>query len=133
MNPTTPVLDLSSVVAALASFGGVAGILSMLRILFLDRLIQSMDAASQNVVLRAVNVALNFGAILLLSLAFGQTFGWPLVYSSILATVGAATASHFVYSGTKALTRAQYSSYNIPAVNTAKVEASVPVPAPTAE
>src|SRR5262245_6848347 len=68
MNLNVPVLDLSGVIAMLAAMGGVMGLLSMLRLLFLDRLLSGLNGAQQNIVLRAVLVALNFGAIVGLAL-----------------------------------------------------------------
>jgi hypothetical protein len=91
MDLHTPVVDLSSVVAALMSTGGVSGLLSVVRILFLDRLLSRFDSDSQDILLRAAVIALNFAAVLLLSLAFGMPFGWPLLLSAVVAAGGIAT------------------------------------------
>lgn len=106
MNLGTPVLDLSSVLAALSSFGGVSGALTVLRQLFLDKLIGGLDSSQQNIVLRGVNVLLNFAAILGLSVfAFHMPLSGDLLTSTAVVVIGlAAPASHYLFVSTKAHT-----------------------------
>lgn len=104
MNLGTPVLDLSNVVAMLSSFGIVTGVISGARILFLDDWLSRLSAPKQNVWLIIVNVLANFLLILGFSvLLFGVPFGPDLLRGSVLATLGAATGSHFSYNGVKSL------------------------------
>jgi hypothetical protein len=123
MNLNVPVLDLSGVISMLAAIGSVTGLLAVLRILFLDRLLSGLDSAQQNILLRAVLILLNFGAILGLAVLLGALFDRTLVTSVILATLGASAGSHLVFTGVKATVAAQ----GIPAP--AKVEAPVVAPA----
>lgn len=124
MNLNVPVLDLSGVIAMLAAMGGVTGLLAMLRLLFLDRLIQSLDSSQQNIVLRTVLVVLNFGAIIGLAVLMGATFDRSLITSAVLATLGASAGAHLVFTGVK--------STVIPSGFTAGAKVEAPVaPDPT--
>ena len=55
-------IDLSGVVAIVASSGAVSAILQWLRDIGLDRLTQAMPDTQRNALLRALLIVLNFGA-----------------------------------------------------------------------
>jgi len=90
-------IDLSGVVAIVASSGAVAAILQWLRDVGLDRLTQAMPDAQRNAVLRALLVVLNFGAILGLALIMGNAMSGALLLSAGLTAFLGAAGSHVLY------------------------------------
>jgi hypothetical protein len=83
-----------------AASGRISGS-AVLRILFLDWLLSKLDASQQNILLRTVLVALNFGAILGLALLMGAPFSRDLIVPAVLATLGASTGAQFVFTGVR--------------------------------
>lgn len=90
-------IDLSGVVAIVASSGAVAAILQWLRDVALDRLTQAMPDAQRNAILRALLVLLNFGAILGLALVMGNALSGALLLSAGLTAFLGAAGSHVLY------------------------------------
>ena len=99
MNPHLTIIDLSSVVAMLMSFGGASGILSYLRGLGLDKLLSGLDATQRDYLLRGINFLLNFGLILGLSVSplFGQALDFTLLANVALAAAGASGLGHLTF------------------------------------
>ena len=91
-------IDLSGVVAILASSGAVSAILQWLRDVALDRLTQAMPDAQRNAILRGLLVVLNFGAILALALISGNALSGVLLVSAGLTAFLGAAGSHALYS-----------------------------------
>ena len=90
-------IDLSGVVAIVASSGAVAALLQWLRDIGLDRLTQAMPDAQRNAVLRALLIVLNFGAILGLALVMGNPMSGALLLSAGLTAFLGAAGSHVLY------------------------------------
>ena len=91
-------IDLSGVVAIVASSGAVAALLQWLRDIGLDRLTQAMPDAQRNALLRALLIVLNFGAILGLALLMGNAMSGALLLSAGLTAFLGAAGSHVLYS-----------------------------------
>ena len=91
-------IDLSGVVAIVASSGAVSALLQWLRDIGLDRLTQAMPDAQRNAVLRALLIVLNFGAILGLALVMGNPMSGALLLSAGLTAFIGAAGSHVLYS-----------------------------------
>ena len=91
-------IDLSGVVAIVASSGAVAAILQWLRDVALDRLTQAMPDAQRNAILRGLLVLLNFGAILGLALIMDNALSGALLLSAGLTAFLGAAGSHVLYS-----------------------------------
>lgn len=91
-------IDLSGVVAIVASSGAVSAIMQWLRDVALDRLTQAMPDAQRNAILRALLIALNGGAILGLSLLMGNAMSSALLLSAGLTAFLGAAGSHVLYS-----------------------------------
>ena len=90
-------IDLSGVVAILASSGAVSAIMQWLRDVALDRLTQAMPDAQRNAILRGLLVVLNFGAILGLALVMGNALSGVLLVSAGLTAFLGAAGSHALY------------------------------------
>lgn len=90
-------IDLSGVVAILASSGAVSAIMQWLRDVALDRLTQAMPDAQRNAILRALLIVLNFGAILGLALISGNGMSGALLLSAGLTAFLGAAGSHVLY------------------------------------
>ena len=90
-------IDLSGVVAIVASSGAVSALLQWLRDIGLDRLTQAMPDAQRNALLRALLIVLNFGAILGLALLMGNAMSGALLLSAGLTAFLGAAGSHVLY------------------------------------
>ena len=90
-------IDLSGVVAIVASSGAVSALLQWLRDIGLDRLTQAMPDAQRNALLRALLIVLNFGAILGLALLMGNPMSGALLLSAGLTAFLGAAGSHVLY------------------------------------
>lgn len=90
-------IDLSGVVAIVASSGAVSAIMQWLRDVALDRLTQAMPDAQRNAILRALLIVLNFGAILGLALISGNAMSGALLLSAGLTAFLGAAGSHVLY------------------------------------
>ena len=92
------VIDLSSVVGMLVSFGGVSSLVSYLRVLFLDHVLSGLSGQQRDYTLRGLVFLLNIAAILGLSLVFfGQPMSTSLLVSVLFAAAGASGLGHMQY------------------------------------
>ena len=115
-------IDLSGVVAIVASSGAVSAILQWLRDIGLDRLTQAMPDTQRNALLRALLIVLNFGAILGLALVMGNPMSGALLLSAGLTAFIGAAGSHVLYS---------YVQKPAPVISAASVATLAPVSAAT--
>jgi hypothetical protein len=128
LNPALHTIDLSVAVSALTAFGGVTGVVAILRLVIVDRLISKLDASTQNIILRCLNAVVNFVAIVLISVVlYGIPFDASLLYSAALVTPGAGLASHFLYAGLQLYLARRY---GVPAPDV-KTESDPPTPSST--
>lgn len=104
----TGLIDLSQVVAGLASFGAVAWCISKLRSFGLDRLLAPLSDAQKTDVLQALNYALNFLLILVASLVLAHHALDLRLIESVAAAAGlAAGASHLTFRANAATQKAK--------------------------
>ena len=115
-------IDLSGVVAIVASSGAVSAILQWLRDIGLDRLTQAMPDTQRNALLRALLIVLNFGAILGLALIMGNPMSGALLLSAGLTAFIGAAGSHVLYS---------YVQKPAPVISAASVATLAPLSAAT--
>lgn len=107
-------IDLSGVVAIVASSGAVSAILQWLRDIGLDRLTQAMPDTQRNALLRALLIILNFGAILGLALVMGNPMSGALLLSAGLTAFLGAAGSHVLYTYVQPRTAPASASYVSP-------------------
>jgi len=99
MNPHLTIIDLSSVIAMLMSFGGASGLLSYLRGAGLDTLLSGLDATQRDYLLRGLNFLLNVGLILGLSVSplFAQPLDFNLLVNVLVAAAAASGLGHITF------------------------------------
>lgn len=95
---TLHLIDLGNVLAILAgSMTGVLAFFQWLRVLFLDRITQSMDDGARDALYHGLVWLILSGLILGLALLTGYPFSVMLVISAGVVAVPIAGAVHFVY------------------------------------